>query len=234
MSNTFALALGCRGPNHGIVGQPADEQSAERKSVPALLCKHATELIQWLAPNSRRRSLRADHRRSGPRRQHRRHEIYSDVIGKMGLYWAVPAPGRGGRRVCRSRARDRLAPPPLAFFSPRRFWALLILRRSGRNDFDRFRDAFRRDGIRAIHLESPGLGPCWVGSFWYFRALLPTPWAPLLLVPAVRRQLRAADRPRARRTAAANATLGRRSHAEGVAPSFRKADQDGRPSKRVR
>ena len=53
-----ALAFGCRDRTTGIVGQPADEQSAERKSVPALLCKHATELIQWLAPNSRRRSLK--------------------------------------------------------------------------------------------------------------------------------------------------------------------------------
>lgn len=67
---------------------------------------------------------------------------------------------------------------------------LLILRRSGRSDIDRFRDAFRRDGIRAIHLESPGLGPILGGILLVFPGFITDVLGALLLVPAVRRKLR--------------------------------------------
>jgi UPF0716 protein FxsA len=67
---------------------------------------------------------------------------------------------------------------------------LLILRRSGRSDVDRFRDAFRRDGIRAIHLESPGLGPMLGGILLVFPGFITDVLGALLLVPAVRRKLR--------------------------------------------
>jgi UPF0716 protein FxsA len=67
---------------------------------------------------------------------------------------------------------------------------LLILRRSGRNDIDRFRDAFRRDGIRAIHLESPGLGSMLGGILLVFPGFITDVLGALLLVPAVRRRLR--------------------------------------------
>jgi UPF0716 family protein affecting phage T7 exclusion len=48
--------------------------------------------------------------------------------------------------------------PAACLFVATSILGLLILRRSGRSDLDRFLDAFRRDGLRAIHLESPGLG----------------------------------------------------------------------------
>lgn len=67
---------------------------------------------------------------------------------------------------------------------------LLILRRSGRSDIDRFRDAFRRDGIRAIHLESPGLGPVLGGILLVFPGFITDVLGALLLVPVVRRKLR--------------------------------------------
>lgn len=67
---------------------------------------------------------------------------------------------------------------------------LLILRRSGRSDIDRFRDAFRRDGIRAIHLESPGLGPMLGGILLLFPGFITDVLGALLLVPPVRRKLR--------------------------------------------
>jgi UPF0716 protein FxsA len=68
---------------------------------------------------------------------------------------------------------------------------LLILRRSGRSNIDRFRDAFRREGIRAIHLESPGLGPMLGGILLVFPGFITDALGALLLVPAVRRKLRA-------------------------------------------
>jgi UPF0716 protein FxsA len=67
---------------------------------------------------------------------------------------------------------------------------LLILRRSGRSDIDRFRDAFRRDGIRAIHLESPGLGPMLGGILLVFPGFITDALGALLLIPAIRRKLR--------------------------------------------
>ena len=67
---------------------------------------------------------------------------------------------------------------------------LLILRRSGRSDLDRFRDAFRRDGIAAIHLESPGLGPMLGGILLVFPGFITDVLGALLLVPAIRRKLR--------------------------------------------
>jgi len=68
---------------------------------------------------------------------------------------------------------------------------LLILRRSGRGDLDRFREAFRREGIRAIHLESPGLGPMLGGILLVFPGFITDALGALLLIPVVRRKLRA-------------------------------------------
>lgn len=70
------------------------------------------------------------------------------------------------------------------------FLGLMILRQSGRSGVDRFRDAFRRDGIRAIHLESPGLGPMLGGILLVFPGFITDVLGALLFVPAVRRTLR--------------------------------------------
>ena len=80
--------------------------------------------------------------------------------------------------------------PAACLFLATSILGLLILRRSGRSDLDRFRDAFRQDGIRAIHLESPGLGPMLGGILLVFPGFITDVLGALLLVPAVRRQLR--------------------------------------------
>jgi UPF0716 protein FxsA len=80
--------------------------------------------------------------------------------------------------------------PAACLFLATSILGLLILRRSGRSDLDRFRDAFRRDGLRAIHLESPGLGPMLGGILLLFPGFITDVLGLLLLIPAVRRKLR--------------------------------------------
>jgi UPF0716 protein FxsA len=80
--------------------------------------------------------------------------------------------------------------PAACLFLATSLLGLLILRRSGRSDLDRFRDAFRRDGLRAIHLESPGLGPMLGGILLVFPGFITDALGALLLVPVVRRTLR--------------------------------------------
>src|SRR5262249_13996755 len=66
----------------------------------------------------------------------------------------------------------------------------LILRRSGRSDIARLWAAFRRDGIRAIHLESPGLGPMLGGILLVFPGFITDVLGALLMLPAARRGMR--------------------------------------------
>jgi UPF0716 family protein affecting phage T7 exclusion len=80
--------------------------------------------------------------------------------------------------------------PAACLFLATSILGLLILRRSGRSDIDRFREAFRRDGIRAIHLESPGLGPILGGILLVFPGFITDALGALLLIPAIRRKLR--------------------------------------------
>jgi UPF0716 protein FxsA len=69
---------------------------------------------------------------------------------------------------------------------------LLILRRSGRRDIERFREAFAAEGIYAVHLDSPGLGPMLGGILLVFPGFITDLLGASLLIPAVRRRLRAA------------------------------------------
>ena len=108
----------------------------------------------------------------------------------MGHYWAVPAPGRGDGRVCRTSRVAIGWLSTVCLFLATSILGLLILRRSGRNDLDRFRDAFRQDGIRAIHLESPGLGPMLGGILLVFPGFITDVVGALLLIPPARRQIR--------------------------------------------
>ena len=80
--------------------------------------------------------------------------------------------------------------PAACLFVATSILGLLILRRSGRRDLDRFRDAFRQDGLRAIHLESPGLGAMLGGILLVFPGFITDALGALLLIPAARRQLR--------------------------------------------
>ncbi len=134
--------------------------------------------------------------------------------------------------------------PAVCLFLATSVLGLLVLRRSGRNDFDRFRDAFRRDGIRAIHLESPGLGPMLGGILLVFPGFITDALGALLLVPAARRQLRRLiarmreERRRRSDPAVVDLTPKEWRQVSESQVSERKISKkpvkDGRPSKRVR
>jgi len=76
-----------------------------------------------------------------------------------------------------------------ALFVATSVMGVLLLRRSGRNDFDRFRAAFAQDGIRAVHLESPGLAAMLGGILLVFPGFITDLLGVALLVPPVRRWL---------------------------------------------
>ena len=69
---------------------------------------------------------------------------------------------------------------------------ILLLRRSGRADIERFRAALAQNGVYAIHLESPGLGPIIAGILLVLPGFITDIAGALLLVPAVRRALHGA------------------------------------------
>ena len=63
----------------------------------------------------------------------------------------------------------------------------LLLRRFGRADLDRLRTAFARDGIRALHLETPGMATMLGGILLIFPGFITDHLGAALLLPAVRR-----------------------------------------------
>lgn len=64
---------------------------------------------------------------------------------------------------------------------------VLLLRRFGRADLDRLRAAFARDGIRALHLETPGMATMLAGILLIFPGFITDLLGAALLLPAVRR-----------------------------------------------
>lgn len=66
---------------------------------------------------------------------------------------------------------------------------VLLLRRSGRSDLDRFRAAFAQDGIRAVHLESPGVAAMLGGILLVFPGFITDLLGAALLVPPLRQWL---------------------------------------------
>src|SRR5262245_37659839 len=64
---------------------------------------------------------------------------------------------------------------------------VLLLRRFGRADLDRLRTAFARDGIRALHLETPGMVTMLGGILLIFPGFITDLLGAALLLPAVRR-----------------------------------------------
>ena len=64
---------------------------------------------------------------------------------------------------------------------------VLLLRKSGRVDLDRVRNAFARDGIRAIHLETPGVAPVIGGILLIFPGFITDILGAALYVPPLRR-----------------------------------------------
>src|SRR6516162_3199484 len=63
----------------------------------------------------------------------------------------------------------------------------LLLRRFGRADLDRLRTAFARDGVRALHLETPGMATMVGGMLLIFPGFITDLLGAALLLPAVRR-----------------------------------------------
>jgi len=64
---------------------------------------------------------------------------------------------------------------------------VLLLRRLGRADLDRLRTAFARDGVRALHLETPGMATMLGGILLIFPGFITDLLGAALLLPAVRR-----------------------------------------------
>ena len=63
----------------------------------------------------------------------------------------------------------------------------LLLRRSGRADFDRLRSAVTLDGLRALNLNTPGLAAMIGGILLVFPGFITDVVGALLLLPAIRR-----------------------------------------------
>ena len=64
---------------------------------------------------------------------------------------------------------------------------LLVLRRAGRRDFDRFRSALGAQGIKAINLETPGLATMIGGILLVLPGFITDVAGALLLLPLTRR-----------------------------------------------
>src|SRR6266436_964245 len=64
---------------------------------------------------------------------------------------------------------------------------VLLLRRFGRADLGGLRTAFARDGIRALHLETPGMATMLGGILLIFPGFITDLLGAALLLPAVRR-----------------------------------------------
>jgi UPF0716 protein FxsA len=62
-----------------------------------------------------------------------------------------------------------------------------ILRRKGRGDFNRFLAAVKLGGVRAIHLNTPGLGPLLGGILLVFPGFITDIVGALLFIPPLRR-----------------------------------------------
>src|SRR5262249_58537040 len=80
---------------------------------------------------------------------------------------------------------------------------VLLLRRFGRADLDRLRTAFARDGVRALHLDTPGVATMVGGILLIFPGFITDLLGAALLLPAVRRWAAAkypTPAPRSRRT----------------------------------
>jgi UPF0716 protein FxsA len=63
---------------------------------------------------------------------------------------------------------------------------VLLLRRSGRSNLERLRTAFAQDGIRAVHLETPGVAAMLGGILLVFPGFITDALGAALLVPPLR------------------------------------------------
>jgi UPF0716 protein FxsA len=77
--------------------------------------------------------------------------------------------------------------PAVALFIATSVAGVMLLKRSGRADLDRFRAAFARNGLRAVHLESPGFAAIVGGILLVFPGFITDILGLALFVPALRR-----------------------------------------------
>lgn len=69
---------------------------------------------------------------------------------------------------------------------------LAVLRRTGRRDLDRLRDALSARGLRAVNLETPGLASLIAGILLVLPGFITDVAGAMLLLPPLRRRLAAA------------------------------------------
>jgi UPF0716 family protein affecting phage T7 exclusion len=77
--------------------------------------------------------------------------------------------------------------PAAVLFVATSLLGVLLLRRSGRADLERLRAGFAQDGIRAIHLERPGVASMLGGILLVFPGFITDIVGAALFVPALRR-----------------------------------------------
>jgi UPF0716 protein FxsA len=77
--------------------------------------------------------------------------------------------------------------PAAALFIATSVVGVILLKRSGRGDFDRLRAAIARDGLRAVHLDTPGAAPMLAGILLVFPGFITDLIGAALLVPQLRR-----------------------------------------------
>jgi UPF0716 protein FxsA len=77
--------------------------------------------------------------------------------------------------------------PATALFVATSVAGVLLLRRSGRADLERLRAGFAQDGLRAVHLERPGVAPMLGGILLVFPGFITDLVGAALFVPALRR-----------------------------------------------
>jgi UPF0716 protein FxsA len=77
--------------------------------------------------------------------------------------------------------------PAAALFIATSVLGVILLRRSGRGDLERFRAAFAQDGIRAVHLESPGVATMLGGILLVFPGFITDIVGVALFLPPLRR-----------------------------------------------
>src|SRR5262249_39251433 len=102
----------------------------------------------------------------------------------MDINRAARAPRSRTLRFLPSGGVDRLVVGGRPFHHPS-IVGVLLLRRFGRADLDRLRTAFTRDGVRALHLETPGVATMVSGILLIFPGFITDLLGAALLLPAV-------------------------------------------------
>jgi UPF0716 protein FxsA len=77
--------------------------------------------------------------------------------------------------------------PAIALFVATSVVGVLLLRRSGRADLERLRAGFAQDGLRAVHLERPGVASMLGGILLVFPGFITDLVGAALFVPVLRR-----------------------------------------------